>query len=126
MTDATLPPEGRAWLRALRLSALIAAHQSPGQSINESALHKVLADQERFAVGRRQVAEQMRHLGKIGLVYCDEATSGLVMTLTPDGADLVRGHGHHADVDSPSSATTRRLALAAAARLAVSTLGEPS
>lgn len=118
-----LEAEGAAWRRSLRLSMLIAAYKSPGRSIKEGPLHRVLTDAERFQIARRDLEEQMRHLGGIGLTYTDDTGHDLVITLTDDGIDLVCGRGWHADVDSPSPGTARRLALEAAARLAKGTLG---
>lgn len=119
-----LDAEGLAWLRSLRLSMLIAAFKSPGRSIKEGPLHRVLTDAEQFRVSRGEIERQMRHLAALGLAWCDETGHDLVLSLTDDGIDLVLGRGGHADVDSPSPGTVRRMAMAAAANIARTTLGD--
>ncbi|NYZ17053.1 hypothetical protein HL658_31305 [Azospirillum sp. RWY-5-1] len=119
-----LDAEGLAWLRSLRLSMLIAAFKSPGRSIKEGPLHRVLTGNEHFRVARAEVERQMRHLASLGLVWCDETGHDLVLSLTDDGIDLVLGRGGHPEVDSPSPGTARRMAMAAAAEIARKTLGD--
>lgn len=116
-----LAHEGGAWLRAVRLSVLIAAYKSPGRSINDSTLHTVLTGQERFAITRAVMVAEMRGLADAGLAYLDEASHGLVLTLATAGEDIVLGRTIHSSIAPPSVETSRRLlayrAMAAAVEL---------